>query len=175
MPLNRSFRHALAVSWSVAVVSCGGPPDDQVFRGVAPSADAFVQVSPVLEVHCGTLDCHGSSARNMRVYGIDGVRLDAAGVSGDQSTTPEEVLATYASMITIQPEVLSRVVQEGGRNPERWLPVGKGRETEGHKGGRRMVAGDDTDACITSWLANAVAAPRCEAAAQVEAPGGEAF
>jgi hypothetical protein len=168
-------RHTLAVIWALAAIACGGPPDDQVVHGVAPSADAFAQVSPAIERHCGTLDCHGSSARNMRVYGIDGLRLAPDSVTGDQSTSVEEVLATYASIIAIQPEVLSRIVLEGGQRPERWLPVAKGREMEGHKGGRRMVAGDDTDVCITSWLANAVAADRCDTSAQFEAPGGEEF
>jgi hypothetical protein len=155
--------------------ACNGPsPDDTVVVN-APSADTFTPVSPVLEIRCGTLDCHGSSARNLRTFGINGARLDPMGITGDQSTTPEEVLATYASVISVQPEVLNRIVNEGGLKPERWLLITKGRGTEYHKGGSRMLEGDDSDRCITSWVAGAVDVARCELGAALLPPGGEEF
>ncbi len=38
------------------------------------AADAFVNVSEVLERRCGTLDCHGQSSRPLRIYGNAGLR-----------------------------------------------------------------------------------------------------
>jgi hypothetical protein len=175
MPVS-VVKHALAVLAALfALGACSGPASDQVVHETVPPPDAFASVSAVLEVKCGTLDCHGSSARNMRVYGIDGLRLDPMGTTGDQSTTDDEVLATYSSVVSVQPEVLARVFHDGGRQPERWLPVAKGRELQEHKGGRRLVAGDDADACITSWLTSTVDEARCATGATVGPPGGEAF
>jgi hypothetical protein len=160
---------------ALGVIACNGPSANGVVVGVAPSPDTFPPVSAVLEAHCGTLDCHGAAARNLRVYGIDGLRWDKAGTTGDQSTTMEEIQATYESVVSIQPEVLARITEEGGKRPERWIVLLKGRETEEHKGGRRLVAGDDADRCLTSWLAGAVEQTRCDAAALVGPPGGETF
>lgn len=168
MPLT--WRALIAGCAAIGATSCGGPSNEQVFHGAAPSPDTFPPVSAAIEVRCGTLDCHGSSARNLRIYGIDGLRLEPTGTTGDQSTTSEEVLATYDSIILLQPEVLSKIVSEGGRGPERWLPISKGREREAHEGGRRMVAGDDTDTCLTSWMAGATDSVRCENAANLTSP-----
>jgi len=177
MSLSSAWMRARAAVLFVAPLlgACEGPSAEATFAGAAPSSDTYPPVGTALEIRCGTLDCHGSSARNLRLYGINGVRLDPLGITGDQSTTAEELLASYASVISIQPEVLAKIVADGGQRPERWLLITKGRGTEGHKGETRMVEGDDTDRCITSWLLGAVDVPRCEAAALLLPPGGDEF
>jgi hypothetical protein len=138
--------------------------------------DGFPAVSDALEMHCGTLDCHGSLARNLRIYGIDGLRFDKGLAPGSDNTTPEEQTLTYEALIAIQPEVLGQIVIERGARPERWLVITKGRGTEHHKGGSRMRLGDDTDHCITSWLTGVVAVDACgRAAVDVSPPGGPGF
>ena len=73
----------------------------------------------VLGSHCGSLDCHGHPARNMRIYAYNGLRI--ADVSGTGTTTDAEYDASYQSVIAIDPEALAFVVDEGGDRPERWI------------------------------------------------------
>ena len=116
-----------------------------------PSRADFPAVSGGLEIHCGTLDCHGNTVRNFRIYGHYGQRLNqTVGLTG---TTDDEHTATYESIVSIQPEVLSQIVRDHGARPERWIVITKGRGTEHHKGDRRMTKGDALDTCILSWLA----------------------
>lgn len=158
---------ALAVVVSTA---CSGPAGNLKYVPNPPSRDTFPPVADALEVHCGTLDCHGSSARNMRVYGIDGQRLDIHGITGNKSTTDEEYTATYEAVIAVQPEVLSRIVNEGGAHPERWIVITKGRGTEVHKGNSQMAPGDATDTCIISWVAGQLNQDACDQAAAILPP-----
>ena len=93
-------------------------------------------VSSVLEPHCGTLDCHGGPARNFRVYGKRGLRANGNDTTGAANDTNEsDVQGTYESIVSIDPEVLSRVFQEQGRDPQRWIVVSKARGVEHHVGG----------------------------------------
>ena len=41
-----------------------------------PSRDDFPAVADAMQLHCGTLDCHGQVGRNMRLYGLYGLRLE---------------------------------------------------------------------------------------------------
>jgi hypothetical protein len=183
----------------LSVVACSGPPDGQKFllQNVPPFAgDAgtparFRPVNEALEVHCGTLDCHGAPARNMRLYGISGVRLDPHAIPGgapkpgqpgqppppcpDCRTSEKELLANYESLIAIQPEVLNTIVAQHGVRPERWLVITKGRGTEHHKGESRMSPGDDTDRCITSWLTGVLDEAACGNAGSIQLPMGAGF
>jgi hypothetical protein len=160
---------------ALALCACAGPPGNQVFVPDPPSTDGFSLVADALDAHCGTLDCHGSPARNFRVYGIDGERLSRNDIPGGSLTTAAEYTATYESIIALEPEILSSIVAEGGAHPERWIVITKGRGTEAHKGGHRMTAGDDTDRCITTWLAGSPDANACTNAAAVLPPGGIGF
>jgi hypothetical protein len=167
-----SPRHVIAIAaLALAESACAGPPSDGVFVIDAPPAAGFSVVSDALEARCGTLDCHGSAARNFRIYGIYGVRLQP-NVTGNISTTEEEYRATYESLVAIQPEALGRIVQEHGVNPERWIVFTKGRGTEHHKGGTRMREGDNTDRCLTSWIVGAIDNAACTQSANVGAPDG---
>lgn len=117
----------------------------------APSREGFARVSGVLESRCGSLDCHGAPARNLRIYGVYGLRVDGSFVTGNPDTTEEEVNATYDSVIGVDPEAVSRV-HAGAEDPAVWIVLSKGRGRESHTGGARLPSGSAGDRCIVSWV-----------------------
>jgi hypothetical protein len=163
------FLFALALA--SAPVACSGPPSDETYPITAPSRDSFPPVADVLHANCGSLDCHGDKHRNLRIYGYNGLRLNA--ISGTGATSPEEYEATYESVVLLEPELMAQVVTEHGREPERLSLVRKGRGTEHHKGGTRLPEGSMGDRCVTSWLAQAVDVDACTAAAEVLRPDAQ--
>jgi hypothetical protein len=113
-----------------------------------------VGVEAVLEKRCGTLDCHGQMGRALRIFGIYGLRLfqgDASNTPGMQPTTQTELVANYQSVIGLQPELMTEVVQ-GNAPPTALLLLRKPLQLERHKGGAVFNAGDPTYNCIVSWL-----------------------
>jgi hypothetical protein len=93
-------------------------------------------------------------------------RLDPRSLPDSPSdVTQAEIDADYDAVVAVEPEVLRQVVAEKGARPERLTLVRKGRGAEEHKGGRRVVPGDPADRCVLSWLASAVDADACAAAA----------
>jgi hypothetical protein len=74
-------------------------------------------------------------------------------------------------VIGLEPELLSQVVADQGRRPERLTIVRKARNLEHHKGGKLFSAGDDRDRCFTTWLAGAVDAAACQRGQQTTRPG----
>jgi len=141
-------------------------PSDSRFVATPPDAASFALVAPVLVHHCGSLDCHGTPQRNLRIYGKEGLRL----APGDRPlhpdvTTPGEIAEDYASVVGLEPELMSAVVAEGGAHPERLTFVRKARGQEAHKAGTAVIQqGDDSDTCITSWLAGKTDAAACDRA-----------
>ena len=132
----------------------------------APDRSTFAPVAQALDHSCGTLDCHGTPYRNLRLYGNEGLRY----VATDQPLFPAcsttvEVDQDYAGLIGLEPEVMAEVVATKGANPEMLLFVRKALGTEHHKGGTLMTRGDDLDTCISSWLAGATDATTCARAA----------
>jgi hypothetical protein len=102
-------------------------------------------------VRCGTIDCHGTAYRNLRIYGSGGLRWSP----GDRPfmplcNTPDEIAQDYLSVVGLEPETMSAVV--AGADPSMLTMVRKARGTEAHKGGRIWTQGDDSDTCLTSWL-----------------------
>jgi hypothetical protein len=151
------MKRALAATLTL---SCGGhdaAPADLPL----PSQESFFAVSSVLEPSCGTLDCHGSSARTLRIYGKRGLRADGRMVVGQGSTTEEEIRATFQSIVALEPERLSDVFQRRGAGIERWVVVSKARGLERHAGGIRFVAGSAADRCLVSWASGAVDQAAC--------------
>lgn len=156
----RGLARATLVS-GLLLSSCSEAPADERIGIFAPNASeqAFGPVGDFLGHRCGTLDCHGSSVRNLRIWSCQGMRLaagDAAICSrakGGRRTTPEEHLATYRSLVGLEPVVMSTVVENGGADPELLTFVRKARGIEAHKGGALIVPGDAQDQCITTWLA----------------------
>ncbi len=151
-----------------APLACSGPPGDETYPIAAPPRDSFPPVADVLHANCGSLDCHGDKARNLRIYGYNGLRIGA--VSGTGATSPEEYEATYQSVVMLEPEQMAQVVTEHGREPTRLSLVRKGRGEEHHKGGTRLPAGSMGDRCIISWLAQAVDVDACTGAAEIPRP-----
>jgi len=131
--------------------------------------DEFTSVSPVLEKRCGTLDCHGTLARPMRIYGQGGLRLalqeeidnfDTAEkngtVSGGKATTPEEYDANWRSVCALQPELMQKV-RAGEEEPIKLIllskPIGPDEEDgTKHKGGAVLIKGGEGFDCIRTWL-----------------------
>lgn len=74
---------------------------------------------------CGSLDCHGSSERQLRVWSWAGMRLGGLLV-GRQPTSDEEIQATFASIGALDPQ----------------LVFDKARGRAGHEGGTLVYVGD---------------------------------
>ena len=141
---------------AAAAASCSGPREGELERKVStrasPGSFRTNGVSIVFEKHCGSLDCHGSVARNMRIYSKDGLRLpnDAGLVPGVGETTLDEITANYHSIMTVEPERTNAVIE--GADPETLLILKKPLAIEKHKGGQVLRKGDDAEKCIRSWL-----------------------
>jgi hypothetical protein len=150
---------------ALAIWACAGVDDEARIDGaVAPSGTAFRPVAQVLVDRCGSLDCHGSKYRNMRLFGFGSARIDPAHRPDAPETTDDEVLRSYQAVVALEPEVLRTVIAEGGVHPERLTFVRKGRGTEAHVGGAPIGRGDPADLCIISWLGGATDEGRCRAA-----------
>jgi hypothetical protein len=155
------------------LIACSVPPSDARIGLNAPSESAaeWYPVEDYMGYHCGSLDCHGNSARNLIVWSCYGLRLGDA-ISGCPSinrptTTAEEYDATYRSLVGLEPNVMSVVVasegQDGGANPDLLTFIRKARGEEAHKGGTIFLAGSEADSCFTSWLAGSTSVADCQA------------
>jgi hypothetical protein len=114
---------------------------------------------------CGSIDCHGSRYRNMRLYGYGSARLDPRNLPDSPlDITDPEIDADYDAVVAVEPEITRQVVADRGQRPERLTFVRKGRGEEEHEGGRRIVRGDAADTCLLSWLAGAVDGEACTTA-----------
>jgi hypothetical protein len=151
---------ALAGFAAVAVIGCA-----DAYKGesmiVAPASTDFVFVSEALDYSCGSLDCHGTVGRNLRLYGTFGLRLDPKDVPCRQTTTDAEIAANYQSAAGLEPEVVANLVESNGAHPERLTLVRKARGTESHRGGPVFPEGSFGDLCLVSWLQGKVDEPSC--------------
>jgi hypothetical protein len=154
---------ALAPLVVVGAFGCSGAPNDARIGIDAPDRASFDHVGMYLEHRCGSLDCHGNRQRNLQLWGGEGMRLaPEAGITGDPlDTTPEELDASYRSIVGLEPAVMSAVVHGHGAQPNLLTFVRKARGTESHKGGALIKPGDDQDKCIASWLKGAVDDDAC--------------
>jgi len=161
-----SPRAALLASLLVAVVAavaCSTPQPDARFVAAVPDRASFPPVAQVFVRTCGTLDCHGTVARNFKIYGDVGLRYAASDrPSVLTPTTTDEMDRTFESFVGLEPEALTAVVHDGGAHPERLTFLRKARWTEHHKPGPIITQGDDRDVCFTSWLAGATDAVACQ-------------
>lgn len=125
-----------------------------------PPLEDFKAVSPLLEQRCGTLDCHGSVSRPLRIYGQYGLRF--VGEDDDPNTlysgnlnaptTSAEVERNYYAVCGLEPEKMA-FVQAGEADAESLTMVRKPRLSEKHKGGRIWDQGKVEDRCLTEWIA----------------------
>jgi hypothetical protein len=149
----------------VILLACSSTATDATVTIAEPDRASFVPVGDLLEKRCGTLDCHGSAFRNLRIYGSFGLRFAPSDrpLSKGQ-TTAAEYDQSFRSIVALEPEIMHAVVTEGGANPDRLTFVRKARGSEHHKGGSLMQPGDPSDVCILSWLAGHTDVAGCIAA-----------
>ena len=139
-------------------LGCSTTPskDDRILlTGPNPAdfASATGSVDGVFERRCGSFDCHGNTARAMRIYSQNGLRIpnDAGITPGTAPTTTDEVNANYRSVIGVEPEQMNDVVKNNG-DPYSLLILKKPLQIETHKGGQVMNKGDDSEQCISTWI-----------------------
>ena len=163
------FFIVLVACWLVAL-ACSSPPADGRFVATAPDRASFPVVADLLVHRCGSLYCHGMTARNFRLYGYSGLRLSPAdkpsAPSQKSPTTPAEYDEDYLSVVGLEPEILSQIVQQGGANPERLTLMRKAEGIEDHKGEVLFFPGDDQIACMDSWFASKTDSAKCISATQ---------
>jgi hypothetical protein len=164
---NASRAIAIVVLVSSA---CSTPDRNATVDPVVLDKAQFEPVVPMLNRTCSSLDCHGSPFRNLRLYGYGGVRLAPGDNPEFPRTTPAEIASNYDAVVGLEPEALRAFVAGGRKDPTMLAIVRKGRETESHKGGARLRAGDPADRCLVSWLAGAVDAAACASAAEEKNP-----
>jgi hypothetical protein len=164
-----SLAAGLAASAASAglVVACAATPDTSQVTDIFVSRFAFADfaggitasgatnagVQGFLANKCGSLDCHGSSGRSLRIYSQYGLRLvdDAGDIPGGAPTTPSEIFASYIATISVQPELTSKVFH-GDLDPHQLLLLRKPLGLERHKGGTVLQSNDNGDICLTTWL-----------------------
>jgi hypothetical protein len=162
---------ACALSGALCGSCASPPPDGRITQSRLPDAAAFGPVAAMLDVTCGTLDCHGTAFRNLRLVGSAGLRL----TPGDTPLVPlcdtaDEVSQDYLSVVGLEPEAMTEVASGG--DPSLLTMVRKARGTEAHKGGALWSQGDDSDTCLTSWLGGHASAAACQRALPGALPGG---
>lgn len=157
---------ALAVvATSLLSIACSAPDSAATVSPAGPDRASFGPVARVLVRRCGSLDCHGSRYRNLRLFGFGAARLDPTSLPDSPAdTTVAEIDADYDAVVALEPELMRQVVTTGGRDASRLTIVRKARGEEAHKGGRRIVPGDPADLCVLSWLGGGVDAEACAAA-----------
>jgi hypothetical protein len=149
----------------IAVAGCVTAEAGDRHVEVVPDRTSFPAVSDLLDRRCGTLDCHGITYRNLRLYGHEGLRLDPnSRPSSQPNTTTAEYDANFASLVGLEPETMTAVVEAKGAEPERLTFIRKARGTEDHKGRALWAEGDTADKCVTSWLSGATDTASCESA-----------
>ena len=171
---SRSMLVACAISGALvsAALGCSTPDSNGRFvQAKLPDETTFAPVSILLDVRCGSLDCHGNVARNLRLYGSAGRRLSAS----DQPFSPacntaSEVDQEFRSVVGLEPEQVSAVAS--GADPETLTMMRKARGTEAHKGEQIWSIGDDSDTCVTSWLEGSVDRSACMRAVTAALPNG---
>ena len=157
-------RRLILVAALASAAACSGPDPGARTLVTGPDRTTFPLVQAFIDHRCGSLDCHGTRYRNLRMWGSDGMRLAYGDVPGGAPTTTDETNATYQSIVELEPEVMSAVVADHGAKPERLTFVRKARGSEAHAGGAIVTAGDARDRCILSWLAGAADVLACSAA-----------
>ena len=157
-------RRLILVAVLASAAACSGPDPGARTPVTGPDRTTFPLVHAFIDHRCGSLDCHGTRYRNLRMWGSDGMRLAYGDVPGGAPTTTDETNATYLSIVQLEPEVMSAVVADHGANPERLTLVRKARGTEAHAGGAIVTPGDARDRCILSWLAGAADVLACRTA-----------
>jgi hypothetical protein len=156
-------RSVALLAGSILAVACSFP-SESTESPAGPDRASFAPVANVLVVRCGSIDCHGSQYRNMRLYGYGGARLGNQQPDTGTVATPDEVNADYDAIVSLEPDIMRQVVADKGATPERLTFIRKARGQENHKGNSPIQVGDPADLCILSWLSGSVDAGNCQKA-----------
>jgi hypothetical protein len=179
--MKRALFAALVASSVVGLIvwsaSCSPPSSARI--GVdAPSEALFPRPADVLAYRCGSLDCHGTIARNFIIWSCYGLRLEQDAAPGCRdmggtNTTNAEYDSTYRSLVGLEPVVMSQVVASGGQNPDLLTFIRNARGEEEHKGGKLWDAGSIEDVCMAQWLSGDSNTPAtCTAALSTDLDAG---
>ena len=151
-----------------AATACSPVQNSRIGIDAPPFTDEeFHPVADYLGNRCGTLDCHGSTGRNFRVWGCEGMRFaqDADPSSCVNPTTEAEYQATYRSLVGLEPQLMTTVyggcaaaIADGGQeyppgdlcHPELLTFIQKARGAQAHKGGQLI--------CVTPPCADGIPA-----------------
>jgi hypothetical protein len=134
-----------------ALVGCGVSDGPGRVSAEGPDRATFATPGALLVDRCGSLDCHGSTVRNYRLFGVGGARLDPAHRPDAPATTAGELAADYDATVSLEPEIVQRVAR--GEVPALELTlVRKATAREAHTGGARLAIGGDGDRCLAGWL-----------------------
>ena len=155
-------RAALLLLLATCAGACSPASGATYTPSSVPETKTFPYVAEFMVHRCGTLDCHGSVYRNLRVYGDEGLRFSTS----DQpcvpaGTTGAEVEQDYLSIVGLEPETMNAVVSDHGEDPQRLTLIAKPLGIEEHKGGTIFQVGDDAYTCMTSWLAGKTDTSAC--------------
>jgi hypothetical protein len=146
---------ATVAVWGSSACTVGSKDTFTLHAGTRANAGTFrsAGVTTVFEKRCGSLDCHGSNARNLRIYSSGGLRLPNEGglAPGQGATTIDESTANYQSIVNLEPEQTNEVIVNKA-DPHTLLVLKKPLELEHHKGGPAITRGDDSETCIVSWF-----------------------
>jgi hypothetical protein len=153
-----------------SLASCSSVQNTQIGISAPPySLASFSPIGDYLGNRCGTLDCHGQTSRNLRIWSCEGMRLgdDASPASCVNPTTDDEYQATYRSLVALEPQVISTVYAgcqpygaDGGDvyppglscHPELLTFIRKARGTEAHKGGQLICLQDPCPAGLPAQV-----------------------
>lgn len=149
------------------LVACQSEPP---LPEAVPTDPRWPVVSQMLGARCGSLDCHGQSARPLRLYHRHGLRLAEENQPGEGNTTAAEHDANLRAVLGLEPELIAAVFADGGRDAERLTLVRKALGLEKHKGEAALAAGSPADECLRSWLAGAADEALCVEGARIERP-----
>ncbi len=158
--------------WLVSGFGCltlgcgsGEPLGGRLSEGELPDRAQFGVVAAAMQRRCATLDCHGQVGRNLRLYGLGGLRLSTAEAPIvdplADPTSIAELDSSFASVVELEPEALWRVRAQGA-DPNQLSIVRKTRGIEKHKGGQLARAGDTLDRCLVLWLSGTADPAPCE-------------
>lgn len=163
-----SLRRLLCAALCLWVCSSCTPEQSEKSHALPPAGAEFEPVSEMLGASCGSLDCHGDEARNLRLHHQNGLRLAPEDIVGGDPTTADEHAENFVSAVLLEPELLARVVASGGEDPERLTLVRKAQGSEEHEGGGALTP--EARGCLLSWLRGEVDVSACEASHAIPRP-----
>lgn len=150
---------ALGLALGGLALSCSAGATPPGEPGKIPDFASYKEtgVGKMLEARCGTLDCHGSIVRPLRIYSTNGLRkaITDDGQRAKGATTAEEEADNYLSVIGLEPELMATAFATKKFDNVQLLlkPLGIEKGIR-HKGGAIFDASQDDDGwqCLLGWV-----------------------